>query len=423
MPNSHTNLFLKLFSYNLFACVQAFCVEIGDTLRRYVTEALLERTVDDKGAQSLVQVYMDRPLSTFSARITLSRVEEETDFVWPHLGRSETHTLREIQKMSLNAFSHTPEELITFARQILVDLGLVAEFDIPEEQLRHFLVRVRQKYHDDNPFHNWYHAFSVMHFAYIFLLTTKAHNYLRKLDVLGMMIGALCHDIDHPGYTNQFAINSASPLAVRYNDTSVLENHHAYEAFQILSLPQCNIFVNLNPKSKTEVRKVMISAILATDMAHHFKMCKRIENLDKNSPFDKNKAVDRQFLVNMITHSADLSGQVLEPKIAQIWEDRIGQEFQLQEKREQDLGLETAPFMQNLADEDTRMTQQVNFIDFVLLPLWKPVSRIFPSLQKCYENLLQNRDYYASKSKKHRKPSVLKLTGVDERKTVFHQRR
>ena len=37
---------------------------------------------------------------------------------------------------------------------------------------------------------------------------------------------------------------------------------------------------------------------------------------------------------------------------------------------------------------------QTNFIDFVLTPLWKAVSRVLPALRVCYDNLLLARRNY-----------------------------
>jgi cGMP-inhibited 3',5'-cyclic phosphodiesterase A len=39
------------------------------------------------------------------------------------------------------------------------------------------------------------------------------------------------HDFEHPGYSNQFVIRTKHPLAIRYSDQSVLENHHLAAAF------------------------------------------------------------------------------------------------------------------------------------------------------------------------------------------------
>lgn len=59
------------------------------------------------------------------------------------------------------------------------------------------------------------------------------------LTVLGILIGALCHDIDHPGVTNAFLIASDNDLALLYNDMSVLEHHHAATTFTVRTDTHC----------------------------------------------------------------------------------------------------------------------------------------------------------------------------------------
>ena len=55
------------------------------------------------------------------------------------------------------------------------------------------------------------------------------------------MIASVAHDIGHPGVNNTFLINSNDELAIRYNDISVLENHHASSLFKILEFASCKI--------------------------------------------------------------------------------------------------------------------------------------------------------------------------------------
>ena len=128
--------------------------------------------------------------------------------------------------------------------QIFEDVGLCSEFQISKNTLQMFTLQVRNYYHS-NPFHNWYHAFSVFHFAYLILRLTKITGEMSSLDVLGLLVASLCHDLDHPGRTNSFEINTDSEKALLYNDHSVLENHHATTLFKILSDTRFNIFQNI----------------------------------------------------------------------------------------------------------------------------------------------------------------------------------
>jgi hypothetical protein len=66
---------------------------------------------------------------------------------------------------------------------------------------------------------NRHHGFSVLHFSYLALrsLSPVAASYLTSQDVLALLVSSLCHDIDHPGNTNSYEINSNSDLALRHN--------------------------------------------------------------------------------------------------------------------------------------------------------------------------------------------------------------
>lgn len=57
---------------------------------------------------------------------------------------------------------------------------------------------------------------------------------------------------------------------MRFNDVSVLENHHIAFTFNILSMENYNIFKDLSRTEFKRVRKIMIGAVLATDMSMHF---------------------------------------------------------------------------------------------------------------------------------------------------------
>lgn len=61
----------------------------------------------------------------------------------------------------------------------------------------------------------------------------------------------------------------------------MLEQHHAAYAFKTMLKPENNILKKLDPKDSADVRKMMISCILATDMRVHFEQIKSIQALDQ----------------------------------------------------------------------------------------------------------------------------------------------
>ena len=46
------------------------------------------------------------------------------------------------------------------------------------------------------------------------------------------LFAAAVHDLGHPGVSSAYLVQSRSPLALMYNDRSVLENHHLAEGKQ-----------------------------------------------------------------------------------------------------------------------------------------------------------------------------------------------
>jgi len=69
-------------------------------------------------------------------------------------------------------------------------------------------------------------------------------------------------------------VNSGSELALRYNDTSVLEHHHTAVAFA--TIERAGILAHLKESEFKPLRKLIVSAILATDMGAHKDLLARV---------------------------------------------------------------------------------------------------------------------------------------------------
>jgi cAMP-specific phosphodiesterase 4 len=93
------------------------------------------------------------------------------------------------------------------------------------------------------------------------------------------VFAAAIHDVDHPGLTNQYLINSGSEIALMYNDESVLENHHLAVAFKILQNESRDIFQNLQKKQRQIIRKMAIDMVLATDMSKHMSLLAELKTM------------------------------------------------------------------------------------------------------------------------------------------------
>lgn len=301
--------------------------------------------------------------------------------------------------------------------------GVVAHFGISAETLSSFLQVVSSRY-PKNPYHNWQHAVTVLHASYLLSragaaqsdgvtatsyavadgtagqpATTARVFPLDRIHILSLLISAICHDIDHPGVSNQFLINTSAPLAICYNDSSVLENHHAATTFTILSDPANNLLASLTLEQRRVARQLICKTILSTDMAHHSDMVKSLTALAADS-----KPIEPVEALQAYMHLADLSNAVLEPALARKWALCVVAEFRQQAAREAELGMEVAPHMRKLDTPYDIANLQVGFFDFVVLPLYKAASCIFPAVKERLPQLIANREaWFDEKSRESEK--------------------
>jgi len=68
---------------------------------------------------------------------------------------------------------------------------------------------------------------------------------LGMIDVLSFILGAVCHDLGHDGYTNSYHVNAITLRAINSNDVSVQETFHAAEFFRILNKEEYNFLQEL----------------------------------------------------------------------------------------------------------------------------------------------------------------------------------
>jgi high affinity cGMP-specific 3',5'-cyclic phosphodiesterase 9 len=126
------------------------------------------------------------------------------------------------------------EEMIIHITVMFDTLGLIEEYEINPVTLATFLRALQRSYYE-NPYHNFHHAFDVTQMCFLALTTNRVREFMRKQEMLVLLVSAICHDVNHPGLNNTYQVNARTELAVQYNDISVLENHHCSMTFNILN--------------------------------------------------------------------------------------------------------------------------------------------------------------------------------------------
>lgn len=244
-------------------------------------------------------------------------------------------------------------------------------FNINLSTLECFLTKMENQYHMSLPYHNNIHAADVLHAMNYFISHPLLDKTLTFEEKLACVISAIAHDIDHPGINNSYEIKHSEPLSIIYNNKSVLENHHCALAFKILhECSECNILKNLTKSQYTYVRSLIISMILATDMACHNTFMDEFTEKLNNHTFDIDNSKDRKLLLCILIKCADISNPTKINNISVQWSNRLFKENLIQSVNEQKRNNYTLSPLIN-KDYTSKSENQTNFIRMFVKPIYE----------------------------------------------------
>ncbi|KAG2486574.1 hypothetical protein HYH03_014744 [Edaphochlamys debaryana] len=312
--------------------------------------------------------------------------------------------------------------LSTLGFFLCVKEGLVSRFGLKPTTLAR-LLRTLEAGYTDNPYHNATHAADVLRSLHVLLMGARlTDHYLDPLGLLAAYMAAIVHDLGHPGLTGDFLVATSAPLALRYNDKSPLESHHASAAFTLIAeRPELDALAPLSKEQRSALRKMVIDLVLGTDMKQHFAMIAQYKAVRRpvNGDMSPGKGAsirgstggvgpeaevslvrgldlqegpmplddtERMLSLQMCLKAADLGHLGSELEVHKRWLAALEEEFFLQGDREKALGLPISPLFDRSKQGASK--SQVGFFDFVALPLIRALGEAFPGarpIQACFE--------------------------------------
>uniref|UniRef100_A0A8C2C9M7 Phosphodiesterase n=1 Tax=Cyprinus carpio TaxID=7962 RepID=A0A8C2C9M7_CYPCA len=290
--------------------------------------------------------------------------------------------------------------------KIFSRFGVCEFLSCPEATLRSWLQIIEANYHSSNSYHNSTHAADVLHATAYFLCKERVKQSLDPIDEVAALIAAAVHDVDHPGRTNSFLCNAGSELAILYNDTAVLESHHAALAFQITTRDdKCNIFKNMERNEYRTLRQAVIDMVLATEMTKHFEHVNKFVN-SINKPLaalEENGSIlttpeNRILVKRMLIKCADISNPCRPLELCIEWAGRISEEYFAQTDEEKQQGL---PVVMPVFDRNTCSIpkSQISFIDYFITDMFDAWDA-FADLPNLMQHLDNNFRYWKSLDEK-----------------------
>jgi cAMP-specific phosphodiesterase 4 len=94
---------------------------------------------------------------------------------------------------------------------------------MPAKTFLNFMCTLEDHYVKDNPFHNSLHAADVAQSTNVLLNTPALENVFTPLEICSALFAACIHDVDHPGLTNQFLINSSKFFDMRRHISNITD--------------------------------------------------------------------------------------------------------------------------------------------------------------------------------------------------------
>lgn len=297
--------------------------------------------------------------------------------------------LKAMRAPTMNPWTVEPDQLLRMLYLMFEDFDLYSQVNVSREKMKRMLVEVRQNYCSENPYHNFIHAFDVTRNIYVYLSTCGAAAYLGHLEIFALLLSGLLHDVGHPALNNNFVIRTRHPLAMRYNDKSVLENYHCAFGFSLMQMPECNVLENLDEDQYTVVRAAIVNNILATDLVRHAEIVDRFKGA-VHSPFDREDKEHRSLLTQILIKMADIANPAYHFDIAKAWAERVQNEFFLQGDQEREMGMAVSAFMDR--HDANLQKMQTGFLGYFVIPLLGLATKLLPKVQLFLDQARENVD-------------------------------
>ena len=242
--------------------------------------------------------------------------------------------------------------------------GLLDHFNLDVVRLWKLFSLIEEGYHSTNPYHNSIHATDVTQAMHCFLQETKIYEFLTPLEIMSSLLGAVAHDLDHPGVNQPFLIATSNHLAALYENTSVLENHHWRSA--IGCLLESGVAEQIQDY-RADLEKQISSLILATDITRQQEFIGKFKDFLNNNSLNMQNADHRHFILQIALKCADISNPCRPWDISKKWSLKVCEEFYRQGDFERQLNLPVT----SLCDRQTTTVPkiQTGFFKFVVTPL------------------------------------------------------
>jgi hypothetical protein len=165
-----------------------------------------------------------------------------------------------------------------------------------------------------------------------------------------------------------------------------MDVHHCSVSIGILTRDTCNIFSGLSDSQQTQMWRLFINLILATDMASHFAITQDARGRRKNWV---DSSEGRFAMMQLLIKCADISSVARPFELADRWYEVLCEEFFREGELEKASGMEYS-FPLNDREHLDRAKSQIGFYENVCFPLFRELVEYAPALSCALDQVTSN---------------------------------
>jgi hypothetical protein len=296
--------------------------------------------------------------------------------------------LEEIGDRVFNIMRYDDDAKVVMILKMFVAQGFVRKLQITFSKLVNFLCTLKSVY-NDVPYHNWTLACDCTQFIFSCIVRGRFRLYLQELELFAILLASISHCVDHKGLNNEFHRKARTGLGVLYAGGSIMEQHHAAVALNILEMPENDVLEGVETQAeRRRFFEVFVNVILALDMDKHIQFLKDFEGISLE--FDKRNDKHRLLLAQILMKAGAIAYTVRPFEVSSQFAQCIVNEQFDQGDKEKEIGVEvTQGYDRGTAGHIS--LGQVSFHGLVAQPLMVALGNFVPALADNVEQLEKNK--------------------------------
>uniref|UniRef100_K7F2A4 Phosphodiesterase n=1 Tax=Pelodiscus sinensis TaxID=13735 RepID=K7F2A4_PELSI len=304
--------------------------------------------------------------------------------------------LEDTNKWGLDMFKITEysgnRPLTVIMYSIFQERDLMKTFRIPADTFITYMMTLEDHYRADVAYHNNIHAADVVQSTHVLLSTPALEAVFTDLEIMAAIFASAIHDVDHPGVSNQFLINTNMSKHMNLlADLKTMVETKKVTSLGVLLLDNYSDRIQVRVRAKRGALPSL--QVLATDMSKHMNLLADLKTMVETK---KVTSLGVLLLDNYSDRIQAHNERMASPDPGHLPQPLgCGLHRLHRSPAVGDLGRPGAPRCRSPGVGVG--WEKVGFIDYIAHPLWETwADLVHPDAQEILDTLEDNREWYQS---------------------------